>query len=258
MSTSAPEQGEQPQDPQTPVAAPAAAAPAIGDGPWANDLNLIFTDPNQRAQVDQFLRTKVQPHTTKLEQELAQTRDAQKLWNDLGENPGETFVAVARELYGEEAATAAVNAMQAALDQGQQQQAQQPAPAQLPPEIQNMYQSWQEEQNEKVYDATVAKIVASNPDILEGRFHHFVASANGDFDKAVILYREDLRDLAAGGLVSLNQGDPPPVPPPVTGSDAATAQSSAAPVLPAKESLQDAIRATAALMRTNAEAPPIS
>lgn len=50
------------------------------------------------------MREKVQPHTTKLEQDVASLRDAvpeglQQFWSDLGENPDDALVKLAAEVY---------------------------------------------------------------------------------------------------------------------------------------------------------------
>jgi hypothetical protein len=88
--------------PATADATPPAASPApASDGPWAKDLAENFEDPATRAAVDEFLRTTVQPHVTKLEQATAPNRDAEKLWNDFRESPVETYLAVSGELFGE-------------------------------------------------------------------------------------------------------------------------------------------------------------
>src|SRR3954471_5592732 len=88
---------------QDPVATPAAPAPQTYEtpavpaapaprGPWADELQTRFTDADQRAQVDAFLRESAQPHVTRVEQERAGLRPAEQLWNDLtGEESGAAF-----------------------------------------------------------------------------------------------------------------------------------------------------------------------
>ena len=52
----------------TEVQEPTQATQGQGSGPWANDLSSTFEDESIRTQVDSFLREKVQPYVTQLEQ----------------------------------------------------------------------------------------------------------------------------------------------------------------------------------------------
>jgi hypothetical protein len=71
-------------------------------GPWASDLEAYIQDPAARAQADKFLREKIQPRTTKLEQESSQYKPARELYDDLVNDPDNTLLAVATQLYGED------------------------------------------------------------------------------------------------------------------------------------------------------------
>src|SRR5436190_4659206 len=88
---------------QPDVQEPAAPAPEIDqDAPWSSDLQERISDADVRAQVDQYVRDTVQPYVTQLEQGSAEDRFARKLWNDFTENPADTYIAVTREMFGED------------------------------------------------------------------------------------------------------------------------------------------------------------
>jgi len=87
-----------------PETAETTEAATPGDAPWSADLAERFEDETVRSQVDAYLREKVQPHTTQLEQNLAQLRDAvpeglQRFWADLGEDPDAALTALASQVY---------------------------------------------------------------------------------------------------------------------------------------------------------------
>jgi len=64
-------------------------------------------------------------------------------------------------------------------------------PAAPDPRVTEMYEAHQMAQ----YDATVAGIVNANPDIRAERFHQYVAAANGNWDLAVQMYRDDTQQV---------------------------------------------------------------
>lgn len=82
--------------------------PGAGDGgqndaPWTADLRGLGLDEETLGKVDGYMREKVQPHTTKLEQDLAELREnelpegARQFWDDLSQDPD----AALRQLMGE-------------------------------------------------------------------------------------------------------------------------------------------------------------
>src|SRR5690349_8595531 len=95
--------GTPPAPPEVPAAPAPPATPApTPDAPWAADLASVFQDEAERARVDQFMREKYQPYVTQLEQKHAPAR---QLYDALqSENSLETYLGLAEQLYGEEAA----------------------------------------------------------------------------------------------------------------------------------------------------------
>lgn len=254
-----PEEGQgQPQVTEV----PAPAAESLSDSPWAADLNLLFEDQQTRTRVDEYMRTKVQPHTTKLEQQLAETKDAQRLFTDLNENPGQALVNLTAEVYGQEAATDLANYLNAQAQQTQEvQQAQQAQFAQLDPQTAAEIAALREYREEQVYEAAMKQTIAANPDIDPDDLHIWVAQTeddkgNVDFNAAVGLYRGYIAKHVPASTD--NQ-----VIPPVTGSDVGSAQSTTVPAQrtfargEGKKALDDAIED---FVRTNRkqEAPPVS
>ena len=248
----------QPVAPATPAAP--VAAPPQNDGPWASDLALLGLDADALTKVDTFLRAKVQPYTTKLEQDLASAKPAQTLYNDLtdAEKATDAYVAVTYEMYGQEAGDrllAALQGSQAAAEPAQQQaeppQLTQAQYAQLDPETQaflsELQQSYAEQQYEKDMNATIV----ANPDINPDHLHIWVAQANGDFNQAVQLYR----DYTAGFIAAPPaEGGTSAVP--VLGSDAGSAAASTTPTEKHYASMSEAIDAFAQRVARQ-EAPPV-
>lgn len=250
-----PPAGQDQQPPET--TPPAAPAPVIGTGPWAADLAAQFTDAEIRGQVDQFMRERVQPHTTKLEQEVAASKDAMNLWKQFEENPVDAYVAVTHELFGEDAA-------QKLLAQLQAEQAQQPvAPQQQPnfdpaadPRIAAALQYIEEQQNTAVYDGELERIKTAHPEIDTDLLHPFIAAAEGNFDNAVELYTEWLSRLTPAETGEEAATTEQQAAPPALGSDTGAAPSTT-PVEPRKQSINEAIDEWAAELRANKEAPPV-
>lgn len=203
------------ETPPAPVeAAPAAeapAAPAVAPGPWAKDLEAVFTDETTRAQVDTFLRAHVQPHVTQLEQRYAPARE---LWTDLqGDASIDTYVAVAEQLYGEEYAEKIGEILRAEAAAAEETAA---APqAELPPTVQKMVQEWEGKRAEEEYEAEVARVKAlpnAPADFDEDLFARFVTTAEGDIDRAF----EDYRAWHARVFPPAPPAEQPPAPPVLT------------------------------------------
>lgn len=77
-----------------------------GDAPWTADLRGLGLSDDDFAKVDGYMREKVQPHTTKLEQDMASLREAvpeglQQFYADLGEDPDAALVKLATEVYSD-------------------------------------------------------------------------------------------------------------------------------------------------------------
>jgi len=192
------------QDPGTPapeVAAPtpnveeqpatAAPSPPVANttpaSPWSKDLDFI-EDEATRQSVDSYLREKVQPYVTDLEQKSAEAR---RLYDAFDANPDATFEQVAKEFYGPEAAKAIsdyVQAIESAEDEGAQPQ---PDAGQLPPEVQELI-DWRREQKDKAaFDAefTRIKTIPGNENIDKELFIPFAAQSS-TFEEAAAKYRD--------------------------------------------------------------------
>lgn len=178
----------------------------IKPGPWQADIESAFTDPDVQEAVDQLIRERVQPRMTQLEQQLAGARDAQNLWDQIHQDPVGTFNALRDELVAagyplSEAQSAAA----AAVQEGQASPPPAAAPAttaaaaQEDPRVAEMYAYWQSQREMEQYDATVAQIVndPANADINPNRYHTYVAAADGDFEKALSMYRSDVLQILA-------------------------------------------------------------
>lgn len=257
MGTTAPEQGDQPQDQPVQQTAPAAETappvppvPAPGDGPWAADLATLFTDEAVRGQVDQFLRSKVQPYTTQLEQQAAAAKDAQRLYSDLNDNPYDTYVALTTEMFGEEAGNALLTQLQQQVtSQGQTQQPEQPAAPSTDPRIETVLSWFEQQQAEQQYDAELARIQQAYPDVNADLFHPFVAAAEGDFDQAYQLYSTYGQQWAAANAPAGEQ----PAAPPTLGDGQTAPPTEAQP-----KTIADAVDAFLSANRANSEAPPVT
>lgn len=251
MSLTAPEQPAQGQDPQvtpdpTPAAAPPAAAPvapspASGSGPWANDLNQTFADEAVRGQVDEFLRSKVQPYTTQLEQKAAQNQEAQRLHQAFADNPIDAYVQVTNELFGEEAAQVLLADIQKQLDQpAPTPEPGQPQAAPVDPRVQSLLDWAEQKQINEHYETQIERVSAEHPEIDVDLFHPFVAAASGDFDQAYGMYSTWLAEYGQkyGAAPEVTPATPPPA---VLGSDTGAAQPSNTPVEPKNQTIGEAI-----------------
>jgi hypothetical protein len=180
----------------TPAAPPQPAPPSQGNTPWANDLNQAFTDEAQRAAVDQFLRSNVQPYVTKLEQD---SRDALDLYNDLqGDQRAQAHIDVTRDLYGDEAAQNIQDYLE--LLAANPPEPSPAAPPQRDPEVQALIDRDKARQEKADYDQEFARVAAANEDLgldpAKDYLKPFVAET-GDFDEAVVQYRAWVEQLRA-------------------------------------------------------------
>jgi hypothetical protein len=91
-----------PEAPAPEAPAPVQEAPATAPpqpAPWSADLEAYITDPAAREQADRYMREKVQPRITQLEDS-----PAQRLYKDLTDQSKQdvTVAAVVSQIYGEE------------------------------------------------------------------------------------------------------------------------------------------------------------
>lgn len=233
--------------------APTGQDPAqAGTAPWTADLESRFPDPDQRAAVDAYLRETQQPRMTQLEQQVAEARDAQNLFDQFREDPNGTFIAVTEQLYGEDARDRLISALngeqgapaqQAAQEQvaAASQQVAEQAPSALSDEHRKLLDEFANDRNLKMYAEAIGKAIdESGMDQVHAahanqHVHDYVAAAEGDIAEGIRRYQ-----AAFSGLQLPTVADPDPVtgaaPPVLDG----TAGSSVAPPTQRKISFKDA------------------
>lgn len=248
--TTGQDQASTPDLAAAPQPVPVTTAPSPGDGPWSKDLAELFQDEAVRGQVDQFLRTKIQPHTTQLEQQLAQSQDAQRVYNDLTENPVETTFALINEVYGQEAA----QAFAAQLQGGEQPQVEEPQgygyeTQQLDPRVEQAVSFIEQQQAEQAYEEEMARIVAEHPGLDPEDLHAYVAAADGDFDSAYLMYEDQLNRWNSRNATPEEQQTAPPV----MGDGQTTP-----PTTQEHKTLGDAIDSFLAANRPTQDPPPVA
>lgn len=199
-----PAEAEQPttgQD-QTPDIAPEVQVPEApvaqgSGGPWQSDLDATFQDPSVKAQVDEFLRSTVQPHVTKLEQSQAETKIASELYSDLQERPGETFLAITSELFGDDLAEKVRSTVVGYYDQDEEtddESVTEEPTGKLDPRVEALLQERDEAKRMEAYTKELDQLVEATKDaevpVVAKWFHPFVAAADGDFQAAYAGYKE--------------------------------------------------------------------
>lgn len=229
-------------------------APPAGDGPWAKDLATFFEDETIRGNVDSFLRSKIQPHVTQIEQQHAPARE---LWTDLqGDDSLSTYVGVANQLYGEDAAKQIAEIL--AKQFGEEEEtpaAETPAEAPLHPRLQALLDKEDEERENQEYDAELARVKALDPrigsTIDDEDFAPFVIGAEGDFDTALARFQVWHAKVYPQGAPEVV---PPVIPPPaVLGGD--TGGGATPPLATKYESLDSALDAAMTDLRAARVAP---
>jgi hypothetical protein len=188
-------------DNDTPVAAP----PQLPASPWEADIRAHFVDPAQQIAVDNFMRARVQPRMTQLEQQYAETQQARDLLDSFGKDPVGTFNDVRNQLIElgypvGEATQMAQAAKDDAAAQNAAAAAAPPAPAgptPLDPRVEAMLADYEERRQLETYDQQIAQIVNDprNADINPNRYHLYVSATGGDFEQALDLYRADVAQI---------------------------------------------------------------
>lgn len=157
-----------------------------GRTPWQDQLESTFEDEETRQQVDDFLRGSVQPYVTQLEQRTQVPDEAQRLYNDLSENPGETYVSLTAEMFGDDVAERIVELINAgespaeATAQATEEAATTAPTGGLTPEQEQVIEWAQQKAQAEAYDEMLANVKEAHPDVVEELFHPFVAMADGD------------------------------------------------------------------------------
>lgn len=208
-------------------------------GPWSKDLAETFEDEGVRAQVDEFLRGKVQPHVTQLETKAANSgnEEAERLYNDFQEDPEGTYLALTTELFGKEFAEELVNSLQGEAQEGDEEEPPEPEAEgdedddleKLPPQVREMIEEREEQQAREQYDAELARLKEQDPQLNEKWFAPFVVTAEGDMDLAYEGYKawiDDAQpqagkegDVDAAAAEAAENVDPNAEAPPTIGSD---------------------------------------
>lgn len=172
----------------------------FGDSPWGKDVQEMFESPEEQAAIHKWMQEKQQPYITKLEEEGAENRKANNLWNQFAEDPQGTFERVAKELYEDQAgAIIAAAKGEAAPTNNQPFTDSDDEPLwdveDLPKEVQDLINKQKESEIEAAWNAEMNRIeedfdkdedVEFDPNL----FYPFVAGADGDFDEAATAYKD--------------------------------------------------------------------
>jgi hypothetical protein len=187
--------------PAEPVAEPAAPPSPPATSPWDADLANRFEDPAQREAVNEFLRATVQPYVTRLEQESAGNRNANRLWEDFREQPADTFLSVAQELFGEDRA----EELRRIVIEQDDEKSDVTEPTEydvsldeLPPEVREAAEFVRDQKRKEAWSRTIEQVRQANPDlkIKDEFFAPFVNATDGDVDLAVQAYKEYVSSFA--------------------------------------------------------------
>jgi hypothetical protein len=182
----------------TSATAPSTTGASGGEAPWSSSLAQAFPDEAVRGQVDQYLRSTVQPYITQREQDTAPWN---AIWND--EDPEtalNTYLAVAEARFGPEFAQAVLSGLEPLFGDGQGNEPGTPeagtdtgAPefeewlALQPPEVQQFWNQQMQSQEDQHYEEQLARAVQAEPSIkgLENIFSRYVVSSQFDDDRAI-------------------------------------------------------------------------
>lgn len=240
-----------------PTPAPAAQTP-VGAGPWATDLAQRFQDEGTRSQVDQFIREKVQPYTTQLEQKAAASENALALWSAFEANPLDAYVSVTTDMFGEEVGQSMLTYLQTEVDKQTASgtpQAEAEQNVAQDPRVAAAIEWAEQQQAERAYDAELTRITASHPEVDADSFHTFVAGADGNFDMAYQLYSQFVAKY--GPPQQAVEPEPTPEAAPVLGSDTATTQPSTTQTQPRAQTISGAVDDMMNDIRAANQAPPV-
>jgi hypothetical protein len=245
------------EPPAEPAAVEPPAEPAAG--PWAADLAVYFEDESVRGQADKFLREKIQPHVTKLEQTQSEYKPAHEFFDDLRDDPIGTTLALAEEVYGAEIADKIAELVAAGEDPATA--AKEATEGESPktdedPVIAKMKAEYEAQERSKLWDQELARIKstpeAQGVDIDPELFAVFVHQAEGDMDAALPAYKA----FEERSRTKYGQPAPaPPAPPAPLGTQPGDAPASTPPIAPKITSFDEALDATLAEIRSNRNGP---
>lgn len=240
-----------------PVATPPASIPTAGEAPWAKDLAAIIPDEAVRGGVDGYIREKWQPRMTQLEQEVANSATARALYGDFQNDPVDTFLSVAGEIFEDQPDI--LTGIQGLFTPAADPAAPATPVAALPPEQARMLAEWQAEreaeQQATAYATQIAALKAAHPEdtlIDEGRLAPFVVSANGDIDAAYAGFRAFIAEFPGAQPAAVVA---PPAPA-VLGTSATSGGGPTPPTATRYASLDAALDDAMVDLRASREAPP--
>lgn len=215
--------------------APASQDPGQGTAPWSADLAQRFEDPAVRAQVDEYLRSTMQPRMTQLEQKAAAAKDAQDLWDGFANQPYETLVGVIDQLFdpgtaqnvyaalsGEQGPEAQQAAQEVVKEAAQQEGIAPPQPAapledpRLTPERLAMLEEIEGDRNQKLYLQAVDDRIAVvgtdlPPELVKKHVHSFVVGAGGNIDEGIARLRSFVHEFGVPASTEQIEGNAPQV-----------------------------------------------
>jgi hypothetical protein len=183
----------------TSATAPSTTGASGGEAPWSSSLAQAFPDEAVRGQVDQYLRSTVQPYITQREQDTAPWN---AIWND--EDPEtalNTYLAVAEARFGPEFAQAVLSGLEPLFGDGQGNEPGTPEARALIPAPRSSRSGSRSsrrrcsssgtsrcsQQEDQHYEEQLARAVQAEPSIkgLENIFSRYVVSSQFDDDRAI-------------------------------------------------------------------------
>lgn len=223
-------------------------------GPWANDLETRFADPEVRQTVDAFLREQVQPYVTRLEQ--GRNDEAERLYDELQSRPGDTYMAITEELFGAEVSQKVTDLLLTSFGEPDDSTdapvtpavpaTDEPAAAPLNPRVEAMLKAFEDNESKQAYDAELARLKAkatadNTQPVIDELIAPFIVATNGDFDRAYQGYAKHYDQFRQqfGGAPAATTEVVVDTPPAVLGSD--SAQQTTPPVQAKFTSLDDAM-----------------
>lgn len=236
----------------TPEAAPVAAAPEApaslpapaGDAPWSADLAGLFPDEAVRGQVDGYLREKVQPRVTKMEQDLAQYRPAHQLYDDFQSSPLDTTLNVVEQLFEGADLEAVKAALGIAPEAAPATPPVTPAQADTDPRLKPALDDWEAREQQRVWDEQIAPLKAQDARLTDEILAPFVVGSGGDFEKAFSAYQAHQAQQVEA-LKALGWSPPPefvaPPAPSTLGAGEGAAAAAPPPIAKKYASVSDAL-----------------
>lgn len=189
-------------------------------GPWAKLIEERFSDPDLQAEVDAFLRENIQPYVTKKEEDAALAEGAKALYDDFQSDPGQAWVNVTAEIFGEDRANEVLAYLKSQGLEAEGDGPTDPTPSSsLPPEQQQVLDWANEQRNRSLYEENLNALAAAHPefdDKARKLIAPFITAADGDMEVAFAGYTAWLAE--AVGVPAAPEEPTTAEPPPVIGS----------------------------------------